>query len=624
MAERTSRSDPWRRSSWRLSCRLAALGLSRWLSLIHDPLTRWRLADQGEPLVLVEGECAVLSISAAGWAKELLRVRSGALVCSRRGWWLWGESERCAAAARRLRIRAKPCAGRALPAGSISPPVPTSSRRFSIGFRGIFVLMAGEAGCRPAGGWRHPRAALRRSCLPLGHLPSTSAGLDPNSLGLPTVGGLAIVSSERPVEFSHLPARRRSGGAFLLDPRGSRSRKGKRGAAAHGKTVLRPRRLADYIGQAGTSRSARHRRGSHPQPRRGPSTTLPALRPPGLAKPPWPWVIAEELGVALRASPVRLPGAPRDIVGLLINLCRPHELLFYSSRASTGSTGGEELLYPAMETTLIYRGPLASTRAPLGGLWRRSPWGEPTTRAGALSHRCVTGFGPDPAAGVLMVSRFQAERGRGRRLLIWKLDAMAAARWCRRCPARSYRQSPVAPGCAMWPGVRCQPRHRASLVPKRSALASGRRTGALICQRPSPAGVRSRAMRRAGGPDTLAWPGLGEVRSPWKRGWWNLFFCTGLSAAHPRGSGGHAAARQHSAAGGGLMGVLAALACSPTQLAFSPSCSMQALNARPGAASGDALPLVGSGAGARAPRRFGWSQPRTCSWRFGRLKRVSR
>jgi len=182
------------------------------------------------------------------------------------------------------------------------------------------------------------------------------------------------------VEFSHLPAARRSGRRVCSIPVASRSRKGteaplptgRQSAAAAVLISHRPAgKLKEVLGIAVEATA---------QPRRGPRHVA-ALTGPGLGKP---WALGDRRGVGVRCGiTVRRPwSAPRHR--------RPagqpaaHELLFIDE--ITAQPGWRGAAHPAMEDYRLIsplgRGSTARTRSvPVAPF----PWWEPPPGPGAFS-----------------------------------------------------------------------------------------------------------------------------------------------------------------------------------------------------------------------------------------------
>ena len=154
---------------------------------------------------------------------------------------------------------------------------------------------------------------------------------------------------------------------------------------------LRPRRLDEYIGQdrvreqLHVSITAAKQRGEHLD-----HTLL--YGPPGLGKTTLAYVIANELGTAIRTTSGPVIEKPGDLAGILSNL-QPREVLFIDE-IHRMSPAIEEILYPAMEDfeldIVIGQGPGArSVKVPVEPFTLIGA----TTRAGLLTSPLRARFG---------------------------------------------------------------------------------------------------------------------------------------------------------------------------------------------------------------------------------------
>ncbi len=146
---------------------------------------------------------------------------------------------------------------------------------------------------------------------------------------------------------------------------------------------LRPRRLDEYIGQdrvreqLHVSITAAKQRGEH-------LDHALLYGPPGLGKTTLAYVIANELGVAIRTTSGPVIEKPGDLAGILSNL-QPREVLFIDE-IHRMAPAIEEILYPAMEDfeldIVIGQGPGArSVKVPVEPFTLIGA----TTRAGLLT-----------------------------------------------------------------------------------------------------------------------------------------------------------------------------------------------------------------------------------------------
>src|ERR1043166_2590723 len=125
---------------------------------------------------------------------------------------------------------------------------------------------------------------------------------------------------------------------------------------------LRPRLLDEYIGQDRV-RDVLHIAIEAAKQRAEPLDHVLLHGPPGLGKTTLAYVIANELGVPIRATSGPAIEKPGDLVGIVTNLA-PHDVLFIDE-IHRMSPAVEEILYPALEDyevdIVIGQGPSART-----------------------------------------------------------------------------------------------------------------------------------------------------------------------------------------------------------------------------------------------------------------------
>ncbi len=193
---------------------------------------------------------------------------------------------------------------------------------------------------------------------------------------------------------------------------------------------LRPRAIDDYIGQdrvrenLQVSITAATRRGEA-------LDHVLLYGPPGLGKTTLAYVIANELGVPIRATSGPVLEKPGDLAGILTDLAE-HDVLFIDEIHRMSATI-EEILYPALEDyeldIMIGQGPGArSVKVPL----KKFTLVGATTRAGLLTSPLRARF------GIVHRLEFYTERDleeiirRSARILAVPLEPGAAAELARR------------------------------------------------------------------------------------------------------------------------------------------------------------------------------------------------
>jgi Holliday junction DNA helicase RuvB len=217
----------------------------------------------------------------------------------------------------------------------------------------------------------------------------------------------------------------------LVDPAERLDDSAPEGESQRREDGLRPRRLADYIGQEELKQvlaiAVAATRG------RGEALDHVLLHgPPGLGKTTMALVLAEELGVRCRITSAPALERPRDIVGLLVNL-QPNDLLFIDEIHRLNRVA-EEILYPAMEDfrldLTVGKGTTARTRGvPLSPFTLVGA----TTRAGALSSPLRDRFGLIQRLEFYGLEDLRAIVERAARLLGMELEVAGAREVARRC-----------------------------------------------------------------------------------------------------------------------------------------------------------------------------------------------
>src|SRR3989475_9203328 len=154
---------------------------------------------------------------------------------------------------------------------------------------------------------------------------------------------------------------------------------------------LRPRMLDEYIGQDRIRENLQVAIAAAKQ-RREPLDHVLLHGPPGLGKTTLAYVIANEMGVAVRATSGPAIEKPGDLVGIVTNLAAG-EVLFIDE-IHRMSPVAEEILYPALEDyevdIIIGQGPSARTvKVPL----ERFTLIGATTRTGLLTSPLRSRFG---------------------------------------------------------------------------------------------------------------------------------------------------------------------------------------------------------------------------------------
>ena len=187
---------------------------------------------------------------------------------------------------------------------------------------------------------------------------------------------------------------------------------------------LRPRRLDDYIGQDRIREQLHVAITATRQRGEALDHTL-LYGPPGLGKTTLAYVIANELGVAIRTTAGPVIEKPGDLAGILSNL-QPREVLFIDE-IHRMSPAIEEILYPAMEDfeldIVIGQGPGArSVKVPVEPFTLIGA----TTRAGLLTSPLRARFGIVQRLDFYSASDIEEIVRRSARILNVPMDDAAA------------------------------------------------------------------------------------------------------------------------------------------------------------------------------------------------------
>jgi holliday junction DNA helicase RuvB len=193
---------------------------------------------------------------------------------------------------------------------------------------------------------------------------------------------------------------------------------------------LRPRVLDDYIGQDRVRENLQVSIAAAKQRSEALDHVL-LYGPPGLGKTTLAYVIANELGTAIRSTSGPVLEKPGDLAGILTNLT-DREVLFIDEIHRMSPTI-EEILYPALEDyeldILIGQGPSArSVKVPL----QKFTLIGATTRAGLLTSPLRSRFGIVHRLEFYTPGDLEEIVRRSARILEVPMDAAAAAEIARR------------------------------------------------------------------------------------------------------------------------------------------------------------------------------------------------
>src|SRR5258705_8626264 len=193
---------------------------------------------------------------------------------------------------------------------------------------------------------------------------------------------------------------------------------------------LRPRRLDEYIGQDRIRENLQVAIEAAKQ-RAEPLDHVLLHGPPGLGKTTLAYVIANEMGVQVRATSGPAIEKPRDLIGIVTNLAA-NEVLFIDE-IHRMSPAVEEILYPALEDyeldIMIGQGPSArSVKVPL----QKFTLVGATTRAGLLTSPLRSRFGITHRLEFYTSADLEEIVRRSAKILGVPIDEAAAAEIARR------------------------------------------------------------------------------------------------------------------------------------------------------------------------------------------------
>ena len=191
--------------------------------------------------------------------------------------------------------------------------------------------------------------------------------------------------------------------------------------------------------------------------------------PPGLGKTTLAYVIANEMGVPVRATSGPAIEKPGDLVGIVTNLAAG-EVLFIDE-IHRMSPAVEEILYPALEDyevdIVIGQGP--SARTVKMRLERFTLIGA-TTRTGLLTSPLRSRFGIVAPARVLRRRATSRKSSAARRRILDRADRRRGGGRDREARARARRASPTACCAASATTRRCGRRARSRSTSRNAAL----------------------------------------------------------------------------------------------------------------------------------------------------------